>query len=495
MGRMLFPRRGRCLAVTLSVLSLPFLPLISCHAVKQQAAVAAVDSAYIESADTLELTGLQKKFTRIAAQVGPQVVAISAACDPSISDDAMRADDLTPQKLDGMLSKTTRTVGTGLFIDSDGFILTNEHVVSDSEQLWVTTDDRKVYPAIVIGSDPRSDLAVLKIPKSKVPTVKFALNKPVHRGEWTIAMGNPYGLATEGELAMSVGVVSAINRSLPKLSSKEGRLYSNLIQTTAQINPGNSGGPLFNIQGEVIGISTAVILPQKSTNGIGFAIPVSDDLMHEIEMLKQGREIIYAYVGLTVGEPSTSEFRRVGLEGKRGAARIDAIEPKSPAAAVGLKQGDYVVSIAGSPVRDSDHFVRLVGQMPIDALGRIGVWRNGEIKEISLTPCRREMPTFAVNKWSQRLRWRGMTLGPIPANWAGKTGDIATTGVYVVGIDDPKICTKLGIKQGSIIRSVAGNVIKSIADLQKIIDSTPPDQLKFETAPDAQIVAAVELAK
>src|SRR4051812_31711992 len=157
MGRMLFPRRGRCLAVTLSVFSLLFLPLISCHADKHQMASAAVDSAYIESADTLELSGLQKKFTKVAEKVAPQVVAISAACDPSVSDDAMRADDLTPQKLDGILSKTTRTVGTGLFIDSDGFILTNEHVVGDAEQLWVTTDDRKVYPAIVIGSDPRCD--------------------------------------------------------------------------------------------------------------------------------------------------------------------------------------------------------------------------------------------------------------------------------------------------------------------------------------------------
>ncbi|HEX8524284.1 MAG TPA: trypsin-like peptidase domain-containing protein [Tepidisphaeraceae bacterium] len=491
---MLFPRRGRCLAVTLSVLSLPFIPLISCHAGHQQAAVAAVDSAYIENADTLELTGLQRKFEAVADKVAKQVVAISAACDASISDDAMRGDDLTPQRLDNILSKTTRTVGTGLFIDADGFILTNEHVIADCEQLWVTTDDRKVYPAIVIGSDPRADLAVLKIPKENVPAVKFAVGSTVRRGDWTIALGNPYGLASEGSMAMSVGVVSALERSLPKLSSKEGRLYSNLIQTTAQINPGNSGGPLFNINGEVIGISTAVILPQKSTNGIGFALPITNELLAEVEALKQGREVMYGYVGLTVGEPTARELRQAGLGGNRSAARIDAIEPKSPAAGVGLRMGDLVVSINGQPLRNADHFVRVVGRMPIAESGKIGVWRSGREVELAVTPCKRDMPSLAVNKWSQRLRWHGMTLSSVPANWSGKAGDAALTGVYVVGIDDPATCSKWGVKQGTIIRSVAGKMIKSMSDLQKVIDSTPPDQIRIETA-DAQTVASVEPGK
>src|SRR5204863_10096373 len=216
------------------------------------------------------------------------------------SDDALQTASLNPHKLDSMLSKTTRTVGTGFFIGADGFVLTNEHVICEAEQLWVTTDDRHVYPAIVIGSDPRADLAVSKIPASNMPVAHFAKPGVLHRGTWTIAVGNPYGMAAEGEMAMSVGVVSATERSLPKLSNKEGRLYSNLIQTTAEINPGNSGGPLFNLAGEVIGINTAVILPQKQTNGIGFAIPVTDQMLAEVQELKQGREIVYGYLGVTV---------------------------------------------------------------------------------------------------------------------------------------------------------------------------------------------------
>src|SRR5215213_6321509 len=182
MGRKLFPRHARTLGVALSVLSLPLIPLLGgTHAAQPQAAIAGADSAYIESADTMELCGLQRKFAAVATKVAPSVVAISASCDPALSDDAMRSDDLTPQKIDSILSKTTRTVGTGLFIDPDGFILTNEHVVAESEALWVTTDDRKVYPAIVIGSDPRADLAILKIPAEKMPPVKWALHKPAQR--------------------------------------------------------------------------------------------------------------------------------------------------------------------------------------------------------------------------------------------------------------------------------------------------------------------------
>src|SRR5439155_11789612 len=182
----------------------------------------------------------------------------------------VRSEEMNPEKLQSILDQTTRTVGTGFIFDSDGYILTNEHVVGEAEQLWVTTDDHKVYPAIIVGSDPRADLAVLKIPASHLPVVKWGDGTMLHRGQWTIAIGNPYGLATEGEMCMSVGVVSATSRSLPKLASKENRLYSDLIQTTAQINPGNSGGPLFDLGGNVIGINTAVILPQKQTNGIGF---------------------------------------------------------------------------------------------------------------------------------------------------------------------------------------------------------------------------------
>lgn len=227
----------------------------------------------IDAADTFELAGLQQQFESVARRVSPSVVAISAAVrNPADSDGAHRSEDLNPQKLQDILDKTTRTVGTGFVIGSDGYILTNEHVVGEAEELWVTTDDHRVLPALVVGSDPRADLAVLKVPATDLPPVRFAPDDHYRRGQWSIAVGNPYGLSTDGEMCVSVGVVSATDRSLPKLGSKEGRLYSNLIQTTAQINPGNSGGPLFNMRGEVVGITNMKI---TFGEGLGFAIPVS----------------------------------------------------------------------------------------------------------------------------------------------------------------------------------------------------------------------------
>src|SRR5687768_16522572 len=222
---------------------------------------------------------------------------------------------MNTEKLERVLARGTRMVGTGMVIDPDGYILTNEHVVGEAEQLWVTTDDKKVYPAMVIGSDPRADLAVLKIPARGLPAVTWADPAKIRRGQWTIAIGNPYGLAAEGEMCMSVGVVSAIGRSLPKLSGKEDRLYSDLIQTTAQINPGNSGGPLFDINGDVIGINAAVILPQKQTNGIGFVFPMCPRVLRIINHLKEGREVVYGYMGVRVSTATARERRQAGVKG------------------------------------------------------------------------------------------------------------------------------------------------------------------------------------
>ena len=163
--------------------------------------------------ETLDLSGLQDRFADVAQRIAPSVVAISATEATFNVDAALRADDLNPNRLAALLSGSDRTVGTGFVVDADGYILTNDHVVAHCEQLWVTTDDRKVYPAMVIGSDPRADLAVLKIPARNLPAVKWADPAKLKRGQWTIAIGNPYGLAAEGELAMSVGVVSATGRS------------------------------------------------------------------------------------------------------------------------------------------------------------------------------------------------------------------------------------------------------------------------------------------
>jgi S1-C subfamily serine protease len=451
----------------------------------------------IDAAETFDLPALQSKFQAIAKQVAPAVVAISAAETASTSADTQRTDDMSSKKLEDLLDRTTRTVGTGFIFDADGFILTNEHVIEESQQYWVTTDDHKIYPAIVVGADPRADLAVLKIPASRLPTARFSHAATLDRGQWAVTLGNPYGLATEGGMALSVGVISAVDRSLPKLAIKENRLYSNLIQTTAQINPGNSGGPLFDVNGDVIGINTAVILPQKQTNGIGFAIPITPQLLAEISNLRDGREIIYGYVGVTVAPPTPRQRHDAGLNDDAG-VRIESVEPNSPAAAPhALREGDIATALNGVALQDTDQFVRLVGAAPIEVVSTIRIVRDGRPMTVSVMPIKRPVQ-FAVSIENQRLYWRGMVLGPIPANWlarsdhqiaANSNGSTSANnaasatasakriaGILVISIDTDSPLKKQGVNTGCVITSVAGRSVTSMLDLQRVINDVPADK-------------------
>ena len=511
--RLARPGRG---GRTVALLSLSGLLLASCSSLgrsQTNAARAIPASDKIEVLDNFSAPELEQKFEDVSRRVSRAVVAISATEATVETDATLRSDDINPDRLAGVLDAVDRTVGTGFVVDADGYIVTNDHVVAKAQQLWVTTDAHKVFPAIVVGSDPRADLAVLKIPATQLPVAHFAA-QAARRGQWTIAIGNPYGLAGGGDMAVSVGIVSATNRALPRLSGKEDRLYSNLIQTTAQINPGNSGGPLFDLSGDVIGINTAVILPQKQTNGIGFAIPADAHVLRIIDNLKQGHEVIYGYLGVKVSSPTPRERREAGVEeedgdgdGGGGGARVESVETDSPAAAAHVKVGDIIVRLDGDAVHDSDDFVRLIGLCPVGEPVKAVVYRHGAIA-LSLSLRARQTPPETVTRESQRFRWRGMLLGPIPAKWNFEGGSIAApaaaaaapaparrpnaaAGIMVIGIDAHSPFVIEGIKAGSIITAVAGHPIHDIAELQRIINDTPASQCRIEsTNPPAAVVSA-----
>jgi serine protease Do len=437
-------------------------------------ALAASDgNAPVEPTDTLDATHLQDRFQQIADAASPSVVAISASFAAADSDSALRSEELNPDKLEVQLDRTTRTVGSGMIVSADGYILTNEHVVAEGQQLWVTTDDHKVYPAMIVGSDPRADLAVIKIPGNGFHPVDLN-ERPAHRGQWTIAIGNPLGLAEAGEMALSVGVVSATERSLEHLSNEENRLYSNLIQTTAQINPGNSGGPLFDLDGRVIGINAAVILPQRQTNGIGFAMPITHDLLDEVQELREGHEIQYGYIGVDVSTPSERERELAKVPADLGVT-IDSVDPEERAASI-LEPGDIVYGFDGVPITDSEQFVRVVGRsQTIDTPVKMEVSRDGQLIALSVRPRKRQLSTLAVCHDTERLRWHGMLLGPVPAQTS--TGEAvaasSTGGVMVFGIDDSSPARKDGIVAGSIITAVAGHAVCDVLALQRLVNDLP----------------------
>ena len=429
-----------------------------------------------------DLNNLETRFKSIAAKVSPAVVAISASTEADNSPSACRSGEMSSDKLQAFLSKTTRMVGTGFIVDSNGYILTNDHVIDDAEQLWITTDDRKVYPAIVVGSDPRSDLAVLKIPGKNFPTVHMGDGAATHRGQWSIAIGNPYGLSGEGGMCVSVGVVSAVNRSLPKLSDTENRLYADMIQTTAQINPGNSGGPLLDLHGEVIGINTAVIMPQKQINGIGFALPVTSHLLDVVNQLKQGNDVVYGYLGVVVSTPSDEDRHNAGIEKEIGAL-VDSIQPDSPADHGVLRHGDVITAINQQVIPDSDAFVRMISSCSVTQPITVELMRAGKSAKLRITLQKRELPVAAVTRKNQRLRWGGMLLGPSITN--GKTA-----GLVVLGINPESPFIHRGIHEGTIILSVAGHSVRGIPELQSIINDNPMDRCDFVTAPEAGMSTA-----
>ena len=499
MGGPLF-RCGRWLTVLMAGLAvLSVLSLRTRRPMAQEALAGSTrpvaEPQMLEAGDTLDLAGLQEKFQAVARRVAPAVVAISAAETACDGDAAYRATEMNGHKLQDVLGKTTRTVGTGFVFDSDGYVLTNEHVIEESEQFWVTTDDRKVYPALVVGSDPRADLAVLKIPASQLPTVHFS-SAASRRGQWVITLGNPYGLATEGEMALSVGVISAVDRALPRLATRENRLYSHLIQTTAPINPGNSGGPLFDLNGDVIGVDTAVILPQKQTNGIGFAIPITPQLLTEIGDLQQGREVIYGYFGVIVTTPTIGERLDMGLAADLG-VRIESVEADCPASAPGaLRAGDIVTQFNGQDLADSDQFVRMVGSAPIGIAAQLRVLRDGHWMNVKIAPIKRPVQ-YAVSSQNQRLHWRGTVLGPIPSNWGGAGAiqaagkDKHVAGLLVVSIANDSPLKKQGIAAGSVITSIGNRPVTSLLEMQRILNDLPPEQCTVQTASTATQVEAV----
>jgi len=451
----------------------------------QPQAAAPDDGDVADAIDTLDLTGLQSRFQAIADKVSDSVVAISAV-DGGPGTPGLPSSELNPQRLQDILDENTRTVGTGFVVGADGWILTNEHVIGQAKELWITTSDHKVWPALVAGSDPRADLAALKIPATGLKPVSFATDaegKPsaaaVRRGEWSIALGNPYGLAIDGQSCMSVGVISALDRSLQRLAAKEDRLYSRLLETTAQINPGNSGGPLFDLEGRVIGINTAVILPQKQTNGVGFAIPVTQRLIDEVHDLEQGRPIVYGYLGVTVDEPTERQRQAAGAEAGVG-VRVTGSEPDTPAAAL-LRPDDMLVKFDGHALHDADEFVRTVGAAQVGKGVKLELRRDGLPLTVEVAPERRPMELAAITRETERLKWRGMLLGPLP---------LGARGVQVVALDEDSPMKKRGVRQGSIIQSVAGHGVDSLIEMLAVMNGAPAGDCAIGLAASSAAVPA-----
>ncbi|MFC1657908.1 S1C family serine protease, partial [Candidatus Omnitrophota bacterium] len=254
-------------------------------------------------------------------------------------------------------------LGSGTIIDTDGYILTNQHVVEGADKISVTLFDGRKLDAEIKGQDRRSDMAVIKINASNLPAAKLGDSGAVRIGDWVVAIGNPFGFALEdAEPTVTAGVISALHRSLGRVLARD-RDYSDLMQTDAAINPGNSGGPLVNLRGEVVGINVAIFSTTGGYQGIGFAIPI-DNAKRIISQLISGKKILYGWLGVTVQDLTEELAEHFGLTDTKGALVAGVLEG-SPAEKGGMQEGDVIRKVAASPIDNVRQLVSLVSKIEV----------------------------------------------------------------------------------------------------------------------------------
>ena len=324
---------------------------------------------------TTRVVGFPKSFADLAQKISPSVVNISTETTVVVpgypfyfffGQHGERQERNFLKRFFGNVPNMKlrqQALGSGIIIEKDGYIVTNNHVISGAQKIKVILSDGRTFKGRVIGADPKTDLALVKINASNLPTLQFGDSDRVRPGDWVIAIGNPFGL----EHTVTQGIISATGRAVGTAP------YENFLQTDAPINPGNSGGPLVNMLGKVIGINTAII---KSGQGIGFAIP-SNTAKEIISQLKAHGRVIRGWIGMAVESVTRGLAREFGLKEANGAVVADLVTG-GPADKAGIKRGDIIVSFDGKQINRVNDLVRIVAETPAGRHAEIGVIRNGK---------------------------------------------------------------------------------------------------------------------
>ena len=356
--------------------------------------------------------------------------------------------------------------GSGFFISSDGYIVTNNHVVDHAKDVTVTTIDGKTIAARVVGTDPKTDLALLKTKEgSDYPYVSFATQTP-RVGDWVIAVGNPFGLGG----TVTAGIVSARGRDIGAGP------YDDFLQIDAPVNHGNSGGPTFNAQGEVVGVNTAIFSPSGGSVGIGFAI-ASDVARNVVEQLKDNGKVARGWLGVQIQPVSQDIADSLGLKDAKGAI-VDKAEKDSPAAAAGLKDGDVITAVNGDAVSDSHDLARKIAALGPKKEADLTVVRNGSTETVkvmlgSMSDERQAKADAPEQPSKDAMAKYGMTLEPATAvDGAGKTG------VVVADIDPDGAAAQKGIQTGDVILQVAGKPVSRPSEVAAALDTAKADGKK-----------------
>ena len=353
-----------------------------------------------------------------------------------------------------------RSLGSGVIVSPEGYILTNNHVVAGATEILVTTSDKRQYKARVVGTDPKTDLAVLKVDATNLPAITIADSSKVQVGDYALAIGDPFGV---GE-TVTMGIVSATGRT--NLGIED---YEDFIQTDAPINPGNSGGALVNDRGELIGINTAILSHGSGGNeGVGFAIPtnLARNIMDQI--VSNGK-VTRAYMGAYIQGVSPELAKAFGEAAPRGAL-VGDVEPGSPAQKSGLEKGDIVVALDGKPITDSNQLRMSISMMAPGTTANLKVWRNGSEHDIAVKLG--ELPAENVRASAAPENPQGALEGVTVENVTDQTAQQLglpdrTKGVVVTDINPSSPVADSGLQRGDVIQEVNHQSVTDVTDFER----------------------------
>ncbi len=356
----------------------------------------------------------------------------------------------------------THSMGSGFLISADGYILTNAHVVDGADEVTVRLTDKQEFKAKVVGTDRRTDVALIKIEAGNLPKVTLGDPEQLKVGEWVLAIGSPFGF----ENSVTAGIVSAKGRSLPQEN------YVPFIQTDAAINPGNSGGPLFNLKGEVVGVNSQIYSRSGGYMGVAFAIPI-DVAMEVANQLKSGGKVSRGWLGVMIQEVNKDLAESFGLP-KPGGALIANVEKNSPADKAGLEVSDVVLKFDGKSVESSGDLPRLVGAVKPGKKITLEIWRKGAAKQLALTvgeaPAEKLAQAGRGGKSAKTANRVGLTLSEL--NESRLKEMKLDHGLLVE--DSEGQAARVGIQRGDVILSLNNRDVKTVEQFNQLLSQFKP---------------------
>ena len=433
--------------------------------------VTSVNAADVDAQQIVaNLQQMSDGFAAVAAQVKPGVVAIVTE---SVKKERMQDFRGTPfEHFFGPRSRPRERPqqgqGSGVIVsyEGDDFILTNYHVIRGADEITVEMTDERHYTAEIVGADSLSDLAALRIDANNLPSVPWGQSAQLRVGEWVMAVGNPFAL----EHTVTAGIVSALGRA--RFSIDE---YGSFIQTDAAINPGNSGGALVNLEGELVGINTAIYSRSGGYQGIGFAIPV-DLVRNVLSQLIEYGEVRRGLLGISIGNVNAITAEALGMETTQGIL-VQSVVPNSGAEKAGLESGDVIVAVDGGLVRNTTELKSRIGATPPGTTVEVAFFRDGEKQTAKVTLGQVTEETLASGRGRRRDSEEesssalGLRLRDLTAEFAQRFGyDEAEGGVLVAEVRQGSEAARRGLRSGDLIREVDRQPVRSVKDFRAIME-------------------------